>query len=85
MKSGGYAGGFAGYDNSLHGITKSYWDTTTSQRKKGTGNRGNEPGLKGKTSSELQSGLPNGFSAKIWAEESNVNGGLPYLIHNPPG
>jgi hypothetical protein len=28
--------------------------------------------------------LPKGFDPKIWNKDSNVNGGLPYLIANPP-
>jgi hypothetical protein len=34
--------------------------------------------------SKLKSGLPKGFNPKIWNEDSNINGGLPYLIANPP-
>jgi len=79
-----YKGGFAGVDASNNGINRAYWDTTTSRMKKGTGNRGNEPGLKGQTTAQLQSALPKGFSAKIWAEDSSINNGLPYLISNPP-
>jgi hypothetical protein len=81
---GGYTGGFVGADYSNNSIVKSYWDTTTSGKKSGTGNRGNEPGLKGLTTTKFQSGLPSGFSEKIWTEDSNVNNGLPYLIANPP-
>jgi hypothetical protein len=32
----------------------------------------------------LQSGLPAGFDPAIWAESANMNGGLPYLLANPP-
>jgi hypothetical protein len=80
----GYVGGFAGADTSNNSIVKSYWDTTTSGKKSGTGNRGNEPGLKGLRTTQLQSSLPSGFSDKIWAEDSNINNGLPYLLANPP-
>ena len=77
-------GGYAGEDLSIHGIRNSYWDTSTSRRRNGTGNRGNEPGLKGLTTTKFQSGLPHGLNPKIWAESANINNGLPYLIANPP-
>ncbi|MGH6889550.1 MAG: hypothetical protein ACREHF_10180 [Rhizomicrobium sp.] len=41
-------------------------------------------GVTGLTTSQFQSGLPVGFDPKIWAEEANVNNGLPYLTANPP-
>jgi len=82
--AGGFTGGFVGTDNTFGGITNSYWDTTTSGRRKGTGNRGNEPGITGRTTTQLQSKLPYGFSKKVWAENPGINGGLPYLIANPP-
>jgi len=34
--------------------------------------------------SQLKSGLPRGFSARIWKEDSSINGGLPYLVANRP-
>ena len=42
------------------------------------------PGITGLTTAQLQSGLPAGFDPSIWAESPNINGGLPYLITNPP-
>jgi hypothetical protein len=59
---------------------------TTSKIKKnqGAGNIADDPGIKGKTTQQLQSGLPKGFDPKIWAENPKINGGLPYLIANPP-
>jgi len=79
-----YIGGFVGFYASPGAIRQSYWDTTSSSRSKGTGNLGNVPSLKGKTTQELQSGLPKGFSSKVWAEDQNINNGLPYLLANPP-
>ena len=79
-----YIGGFAGEDDSNNAIVNSYWDTSTSRKGKATGNRGNEPGLKGLTTTRLRSGLPHGLNPKIWAESANINNGLPYLIANPP-
>ncbi len=77
-----FVGGFLGVDDSS-GLTNSYWDTTTSGTDQGTGT-GNVSGLTGLTTQQLQSGLPPGFDRKIWAENPKINGGLPYLIANPP-
>ena len=75
-------GGFAGVTE--YGYMKSdFWDTTTSGRQNGTG-YGHKKGLKGLTTQRFQSGLPAGFSPKIWAEDSDINNGFPYLIANPP-
>jgi hypothetical protein len=83
-----YVGGVLGYDdNESDQFSDDYWDTTTSgitKRSQGAGNIRNDPGIKGKTTAELQSGLPKGFDPKIWAENPKINGGLPYLIANPP-
>jgi hypothetical protein len=83
-KSGSDVGGFAGQDQTPDAVRQSYWNVSTSDLRKGTGNRGNEPGLKGLTTTELQSGLPNGFDPKVWAENPSINNGFPYLIANPP-
>jgi hypothetical protein len=32
----------------------------------------------------MQSGTPTGFSRNVWTENAKINGGLPYLIANPP-
>jgi hypothetical protein len=45
---------------------------------------GNVAGITGLTTAQFQSGLPTGFDPKIWAENPNINNGLPYLINNPP-
>ncbi|HLY07357.1 MAG TPA: GLUG motif-containing protein [Rhizomicrobium sp.] len=75
-------GGFAGVV--LSGtFADAYWDTTTSGTKSGVGS-GNATGITGLTTSQLQSGLPTGFDPAIWAEDANINNGLPYLIANPP-
>jgi filamentous hemagglutinin family protein len=60
-----------------------YWDVTTSGTSQGVGN-GNVPGVTGLTTAQFQSGLPSGFSAKIWGSDPSINGGLPYLLANPP-
>jgi hypothetical protein len=36
------------------------------------------------TTAELQAGLPPDFSFGRWAESARINGGMPYLITNPP-
>jgi len=64
-------------------VKHSYWDTTTSGTDQGTCD-GNQKGIKGLTSQQLQSGLPDGFGPKIWAEDAAINNGFPYLIANPP-
>ena len=82
---GSYIGGFVGY--LVGALSNDYWDTTTSgitNLGQGAGNTGNAPGVTGDTTAQLQSGLPGGFSGSIWGESANVNGGLPYLLANPP-
>jgi len=67
-----------------------YWDTDTSGTDQGTGNVGTVNGMTGLTTAQFQAGLPNGFSARYWTENGNghegsqINGGFPYLIANPP-
>jgi hypothetical protein len=75
-------GGFIGYLNFDETFSNCYWDTTRS--KKGIGNDNSAPGLTGLTSKQLKSGLPAGFDPTIWAENANINDGLPYLTNNPP-
>jgi hypothetical protein len=65
-------------------ISSSYWDTTTSKTKNAAGNAKNVPGVTGKTTAQLQSGLPAGFDSTVWAESPSIDNGLPYLIANPP-
>jgi hypothetical protein len=83
----GTTGGLIGYDEFTSGIKHAYWDTDTSgitNLSQGAGNVANDPGIKGLTTTQFQSGLPKGFGAKIWAENPDINGGLPYLTANPP-
>lgn len=68
-------------------IKQSYWDETTSgitNPGEGAGVPAHDHGIKGLSDQKLKSGLPKGFNPKIWKEDSTVNGGLPYLINNPP-
>lgn len=60
-----------------------YWDTDTGGTANGVGN-GNATGVTGLTTVQLQSALPDGFSPSIWGRDPRINGGLPYLLTNPP-
>jgi hypothetical protein len=81
-------GGSIGTDDGADGsLIDTYWDIDTSgiaNLGRGAGNRNNDPGITGLTTAQLQSGLPAGFDSTIWGEISNINGGLPYLLANPP-
>lgn len=83
---GSHTGGVVGFDTgSSFGDT--YWDTTTTgitDLAKGAGNISNDPGITGETDTELKSALPTGFAAGTWGEDAGINGGLPYLLANPP-
>jgi hypothetical protein len=82
----GYVGGFIGNDGSAT-LSDTYWDTTTSgitNLSQGAGNTSNASGITGLSTSQLQSGLPPGFLKATWKEKTKINGGLPYLVANPP-
>jgi hypothetical protein len=64
-------------------VQDSYWNTETSGTEFGVGG-GNAPGVTGLTTAEFQAGLPKGFDDGAWAQSAKINGGLPYLISNPP-
>lgn len=85
--AGAVLGGLIGQDLTTHDITAAYWDLETSgvdDPSRGAGNFADDPGILGLTTSEFQSGLPASFSASIWAEKADVNGGYPYLFLDPP-
>jgi hypothetical protein len=68
-------------------LVSDYWDMTTSgidNPSQGAGEPKNDKGITGLTDSALKSGLPSGFDKSVWAESSKINGGLPYLVGNPP-
>jgi hypothetical protein len=79
------AGGFIGSipRGSDSTISDAYWDKSTSGTSSGVGS-GSSGGITGLTTAQLQSGLPAGFDPTIWAENSSINGGFPYLLANPP-
>jgi hypothetical protein len=82
-----WAGGLIGLDETPGKSNYDDWNTSTSKikgRHHGAGSPRNDPGIKGLTTQQLQSGLPNGFDPTVWAEDPNINNGLPYLINNPP-
>jgi len=84
--SGSYVGGFIGDDGGA-ALTNNYWDTDMSgitNLSQGAGNISNASGITGLSTAQLQSGLPKGFSKKIWKEKAGVINGLPYLKANPP-
>jgi hypothetical protein len=86
-QSGYYSGGLIGDDLYASTTKHAYWDMTTSgitDPSQGAGNVANDPGIKGLSDKKLKAGLPKGFNPKIWNEDSSINGGLPYLINNPP-
>jgi len=88
VSSSGLIGGVIGYDQSHAGsLATDYWDLDTSgvaDPAQGAGNIPNEPGLVGLSDAQLKSGLPDGFSSKIWGQSSHINNGYPYLLANPP-
>jgi filamentous hemagglutinin family protein len=84
--SNSFLGGFVGDDKNSGGISNSYWDVKTSGfgTSAGAGNVSHDAGITGRTTHQLTSGLPAGFSSAIWDESATVNGGLPYLIGVTP-
>jgi len=82
--SGNAVGGFIGADLGAADLTDTYWDTTTSGQSHGVGNNTSYPGITGLTTEQFQAGLPAGFDSRVWAEDPNINGGLPYLLAVPP-
>ncbi len=83
----GTTGGLIGYDEFPSTIEHTYWDITTSgitNTGHGAGNVQNDPGIKGLSNAKLQSGLPGGFTSRVWTENPDVNGGLPYIFANSP-
>lgn len=85
-----YAGGLIGSDNYAgveRTVKRAYWDMTMSgitNPSRGAGAPANDHGIKGLSNKKFEFGLPRGFDPKIWKEDAGINGGLPYLINNPP-
>jgi hypothetical protein len=81
-------GGLIGVDEAQPGsLTDTYWDTDTSgiaNLDQGAGSPLNDAGITGLTTAQFQSGLPQGFDPKVWAEEAKIDDGFPYLLTNKP-
>ncbi len=85
--SGGHVGGFVGSDAYTSGISGCYWDldmSGVSSPADGAGNYNNDAGITGLADATLKSGLPAGFDPAVWGSDPAINGGLPYLLSNPP-
>jgi hypothetical protein len=86
--SGGFEGGLIGDDSSAPAsLSETYWDLDTSgigDSAAGAGNVRNDPGIAGLTDAQLKSGLPQGFSQRIWSQGATVNNGYPYLLASSP-
>lgn len=84
--TGRVASGDGGFicSEDVSNLSDNYWDTTTSGTDYSACDGFNVSGVSGLTTQQLQSGLPAGFDSSIWAENPKINGGLPYLINNPP-
>jgi hypothetical protein len=67
-------------------LDHNYWDSTTTGKNghEGCDDRRCGGQSKGRSTEQLQSGLPAGFDPNIWGEQANINGGLPYLLALPP-
>ena len=76
-----YIGGSLGVQKGA--AMDTYWDTTTSGTAQAVG-YGDDTGITGLTTTELQSALPAGFDPAIWGQDPSVNSGYPYLLANPP-
>ncbi|MFG0721378.1 filamentous hemagglutinin N-terminal domain-containing protein [Pseudomonas sp. GLN_6] len=76
VAGGTQLGGFVGYNNGANGaISNAYWNTQTSgQSQAASGGLVN--GITGRTTTQLQSGLPSGFSSSIWGTGANL---YPYF------
>lgn len=80
------AGAAVGCDGSASSFDSTYWVTDSSKHdpKSPAGNKGQLPGVAGLTSAQMKAALPSGFDPKVWGRNSNIDGGYPYLLNNPP-
>jgi len=77
-----FSGGFVGQVDS-NAVQNAYWDVDTSGQTEGCGS-GDCSGITGLSDAQLKSGMPAGFDPKIWAQDTKINSGYPYLRANPP-
>jgi hypothetical protein len=85
--TGNVVGGVFGLEGADVASTNNYWDTTTSgitNPGQGAGLPANAPGITGLTTAQLRAGLPAGFDPTVWGQDPAINGGLPYLLDDPP-
>ena len=80
---GNCVGGLYGLEDGSNNVHV-YWDKTTTKVAQAAGNEGSDPGTRGLSNKTFVAQLPKGFNPKMWAENPNINDGLPYLIANPP-
>ncbi|MDE1994779.1 MAG: hypothetical protein KGI75_19905, partial [Rhizobiaceae bacterium] len=71
-----FIGGFAGFDLTFgSALVNDYWNTQTTGRT--TGSYFGGTGLTGRTTAQLQSALPTGFSSSTWGQVAGTS--YPYL------
>ncbi|MPS35171.1 MAG: filamentous hemagglutinin N-terminal domain-containing protein [Stenotrophomonas sp.] len=76
VAGGSQTGGFVGYNNGTNGaISNAYWNTQTSGQPLAAAG-GLVNGITGRTTAQLQGGLPAGFSSSIWGTGANL---YPYF------
>lgn len=76
VAGGTQLGGFVGYNNGTNGaISNAYWNTQTSGQSQAAFG-GLMTGITGRTTAQLQGGLPSGFSSSIWGTGANL---YPYF------
>jgi hypothetical protein len=85
-KTAAESGGLIAQVNDGSTLDHNYWDSTTTGKNghEGCDDRRCGGQSKGRSTEQLQSGLPAGFDPNIWGEQANINGGLPYLLALPP-
>jgi len=85
---GAHSGGFLGqFSQGASNVFTNYWDMDTSGKTKRhcSGDRRCVGHLvRGLTTAEFKSGLPEGFDPSIWGQSVSINNGYPYLLANPP-
>jgi len=82
--SGAYAGGLIGIIYDGGSFSSNYWDISTSANTISLGNPSGTVVATGLSATQFQASPPHGFSKSLWRESPSINGGLPYLVANPP-
>jgi len=90
VTGGSIRGGYVGFTGWSAGDDVNYWDVETSSTTTGFGECSDGEDercaeeIVGLTTSQFKSGLPEGYLPNVWAEQSGINDGYPYLLANPP-